>query len=59
MQKSLLVEQAFRIWSVIEIRTSDPFVPNEVRYQAAPITNAGRILLRRYALVNPLIAKSF
>ena len=49
--KSLL-EQAFRnLPSVIEIRTSDPFVPNEVRYRAAPITNAGRILLRRYALV--------
>ena len=23
------------------IRTSDPFVPNEVRYQAAPITECG------------------
>ncbi len=41
MQKSLLVEQAFRIWSVIEDSNLDPFVPNEVRYQAAPITECG------------------
>jgi hypothetical protein len=33
------------IWSCERIRTSDPFVPNEVRYQAAPHTefNEGTI----------------
>lgn len=39
------------------MRTSDPFVPNEVRYQAAPITECGRILLLRRTPVNPLVAK--
>ena len=37
------------------IRTSDPFVPNEVRYQAAPhtVNCAESYYTRGFGLVNP------
>jgi hypothetical protein len=34
------------------IRTSDPLVPNQLRYQAALLADAGRILLLAYQSVN-------
>jgi hypothetical protein len=35
------------------IRTSDPLVPNQLRYQAALLAELGRILLLRVPSVNP------
>ncbi|XNM86729.1 hypothetical protein ACLK18_20185 [Escherichia coli] len=60
MQKSLSLSRLFKkLMSVIgDFEGLDPFVPNEVRYQAAPITECGAHLTAQdTALVNPLIAK--
>ena len=39
------------MWSA-RIRTSDPLVPNQLRYQAALLADAGRILLLAVIGVN-------
>ncbi len=41
MQKSLLAEQAFRIWSVIEDSNLRPLRPERSALPAAPITECG------------------
>ena len=38
------------------IRTSDPLVPNQLRYQAALLAELGRILLLRLGVVNHFLA---
>ncbi len=41
------------------IRTSDPLVPNQLRYQAALLADAGRILLLAVIGVNHFFAPAF
>ena len=47
------------MWSAREIRTSDPLVPNQLRYQAALLADAGRILLLAVIGVNHFLPLHF
>jgi hypothetical protein len=55
-KKPALKSRFFECGRRERIRTSDPLVPNQLRYQAALLADAGRILLLTIIRVNHFLA---
>jgi hypothetical protein len=58
-KKPALKSRFFECGRRERIRTSDPLVPNQLRYQAALLADAGRILLLAVIGVNHFFAPAF